>query len=111
MAGNQLRMAGNVSRHLLTTRRTFTTSIARFEANLPTTKKQDPSAVVPEDSLNSANSAQPVKQAPNRVGIWSRSQQPRTKAMTGPRFEQTDFDHQVTNLQGKIKDIGWAWLT
>ncbi|KAI5211689.1 hypothetical protein AUEXF2481DRAFT_29737 [Aureobasidium subglaciale EXF-2481] len=27
-------------------------------------------------------------QAPNRQGVWSRSQQPREKAMVGPRFEQ-----------------------
>ncbi|KAK0722764.1 zinc-finger domain-containing protein [Lasiosphaeria miniovina] len=35
-----------------------------------------------------------VQQAPNRTEIWSRSQQPRSQAMTGPRFEQTDFDLQ-----------------
>ena len=34
-------------------------------------------------------------QAPNRAGIWSRSQQPREVAMTGPRFEQTIMDAQV----------------
>ncbi|KAF2646877.1 hypothetical protein P280DRAFT_465030 [Massarina eburnea CBS 473.64] len=33
-------------------------------------------------------------QAPNRKGIWSRSQQPREKAMTGPRFEQSIFEDQ-----------------
>lgn len=36
-----------------------------------------------------------VTQAPNRTGIWSRSQQPRSTAMAGPRFEQTDFSLQV----------------
>jgi NADH dehydrogenase (ubiquinone) Fe-S protein 6 len=36
-----------------------------------------------------------VMQAPNREGIWSRSQQPRAKAMLGPRFEQTIMDDQV----------------
>ncbi|KAI0480515.1 hypothetical protein GGR56DRAFT_626401 [Xylariaceae sp. FL0804] len=35
-----------------------------------------------------------VMQAPNRLAIWSRSQRPRGQAMTGPRFEQTDFDLQ-----------------
>ncbi|KAH7413030.1 hypothetical protein BKA64DRAFT_731227 [Cadophora sp. MPI-SDFR-AT-0126] len=30
-----------------------------------------------------------VQQAPNRAEIWSRSQNPRAKAMSGPRFEQT----------------------
>ncbi|KAF2203785.1 NADH-ubiquinone oxidoreductase [Delitschia confertaspora ATCC 74209] len=33
-------------------------------------------------------------QAPNRKGIWSRSQQPREVAMSGPRFEQTIFADQ-----------------
>ncbi|KAK4123330.1 NADH:ubiquinone oxidoreductase 18.4kD subunit, partial [Parathielavia appendiculata] len=32
-----------------------------------------------------------VLQAPNRAEVWSRSQRPRSVAMTGPRFEQTDF--------------------
>lgn len=36
-----------------------------------------------------------VMQAPNRSGIWSRSQQPRAKAMVGPRFEQTIMEDQV----------------
>lgn len=34
-------------------------------------------------------------QAPNRSGIWSRSQQPREVAMANPRFEQTIIDLQV----------------
>jgi len=34
-------------------------------------------------------------QAPNRAGIWSRSQQPRATAMMGPRFEQTVMEDQV----------------
>ncbi|KAK3051048.1 hypothetical protein LTR09_007797 [Extremus antarcticus] len=33
-------------------------------------------------------------QAPNRAGIWSRSQQPRATAMMGPRFEQTVMEDQ-----------------
>lgn len=36
-----------------------------------------------------------VAQAPNRQGVWSRSQQPREKAMVGPRFEQTIMEDQV----------------
>ncbi|KAF2021270.1 NADH-ubiquinone oxidoreductase [Aaosphaeria arxii CBS 175.79] len=35
-----------------------------------------------------------VQQAPNRHGIWTRNQQPREVAMTGPRFEQTTFADQ-----------------
>jgi NADH dehydrogenase (ubiquinone) Fe-S protein 6 len=36
-----------------------------------------------------------VMQAPNRAGIWSRSQNPRASAMSGPRFEQTIMEYQV----------------
>lgn len=36
-----------------------------------------------------------VMQAPNREGKWSRSQNPREKAMSGPRFEQTIMEAQV----------------
>ena len=36
-----------------------------------------------------------VMQAPNRANVWSRSQQPRAKAMVGPRFEQTIMEDQV----------------
>jgi NADH dehydrogenase (ubiquinone) Fe-S protein 6 len=40
-------------------------------------------------------------QSPNRKGIWSRSQQPRERAMVGPRFEQTIMADQV---RAGIKD-------
>ena len=36
-----------------------------------------------------------VQQAPNRQGIWSRSQSPREVAMSGPRFEQSIMEDQV----------------
>lgn len=36
-----------------------------------------------------------TQQAPNRVGVWSRSQNPRAVAMSGPRFEQTLMEFQV----------------
>ena len=39
--------------------------------------------------------AQRVMQAPNREKPWSRSQQPRERAMSGPRFEQTIMEFQV----------------
>lgn len=39
-----------------------------------------------------------VIQAPNRATIWSRSQNPRREAMTGPRFEQTLFEFQPAPL-------------
>lgn len=36
-----------------------------------------------------------VAQSPNRATIWSRSQNPRAKAMSGPRFEQAIMEDQV----------------
>ncbi|QIX02119.1 hypothetical protein AMS68_007636 [Peltaster fructicola] len=39
-----------------------------------------------------------LQQAPNRATIWSRSQQPRAKAMVGPRFEQTIMEDQPRPL-------------
>lgn len=54
-------------------------------------------------------------QAPNRKGIWSRSQAPREKAMVGPRFEQTIMEDQVRTAgcgkKRRARDIGlflWA---
>ena len=41
---------------------------------------------------------QRVMQAPNREGVWSRSQQPRERAMSGPRFEQTIMEYQVCSI-------------
>lgn len=41
-----------------------------------------------------------TQQAPNRVGVWAKGQRPRAEAMTGPRFEQTDFAVQVSCFCG-----------
>ena len=38
-------------------------------------------------------------QAPNRATTWARSQQPREAAMTGPRFEQTIMELQVSGFK------------
>ena len=48
---------------------------------------------MPEDSER-----QRVMQAPNKGGVWSRSQQPRERAMSGPRFEQTIMKYQVHSI-------------
>ena len=47
-----------------------------------------------------------VQQAPNRVSVWSRSQNPRTKAMSGPRFEQTIMEFQV---RGILTAVSTRW--
>ena len=44
------------------------------------------------------------QQAPNREGIWSRSQQPREVAMSGPRFEQSIIEDQV-----RLSRSHWGW--
>lgn len=44
-----------------------------------------------------------VTQAPNRETTWSRSQQPREKAMVGPRFEQTIMEMQVRFFLSTLK--------
>ena len=44
------------------------------------------------------------QQAPNREGIWSRSQQPREVAMSGPRFEQSIIEDQM-----RLSNMNWAW--
>lgn len=70
-----------------------------------TARQLDTKSVAPTPSTESpvpkTESQLPAElpQAPNREGIWSRSQRPRREAMTGPRFEQTDFDLQVRMLQ------------
>ena len=52
--------------------------------------EERPLQEMPEDSER-----QRVMQAPNRRDPWSRSQQPREIAMSGPRFEQTIMEYQV----------------
>lgn len=71
-----------------------------------TARQLDNKSVAPTPSTDSpvpkTESQLPAElpQAPNRKGIWSRSQRPRNEAMTGPRFEQTDFDLQVRMPRG-----------
>ena len=82
-------------------RAAFSTSSRRLvndakTAILENKAETTPEAKSEEDSTGLAeNEARGLMQAPNRKEIWSRSQRPRAKAMTGPRFEQTDFDLQV----------------
>ncbi|CAD6593428.1 MAG: hypothetical protein ASARMPRED_007511 [Alectoria sarmentosa] len=52
---------------------------------------------IPEDSER-----QRVMQAPNRKEVWSRSQQPRERAMSGPRFEQTIMEYQAHEHHRKL---------
>ncbi|KAL8945248.1 MAG: hypothetical protein Q9211_000207 [Gyalolechia sp. 1 TL-2023] len=51
--------------------------------------RDEPLQEMPEDSER-----QRQMQAPNRAEPWSRSQMPRERAMSGPRFEQTIMEYQ-----------------
>ncbi|KAI4175567.1 MAG: hypothetical protein LQ343_001558 [Gyalolechia ehrenbergii] len=51
--------------------------------------RDEPLQEMPEDSER-----QRQMQAPNRMEPWSRSQMPRERAMSGPRFEQTIMEYQ-----------------
>ncbi|KOS19220.1 Lactobacillus shifted protein [Escovopsis weberi] len=97
MASSQIRALRPLMRSLRAPQRAFTTSAPRFEASagVPASSKHEPAdaaAAVPEDQ------AKEPSQAPNRLSVWSRSQKPRSQAMTGPRFEQTDFSLQPQPL-------------
>ncbi|KAE8356691.1 zinc-finger domain-containing protein [Aspergillus coremiiformis] len=88
-------------------RASYTTTVPRLSANI---QANDPNAPQPPKPNVSATNATPVDaplregveagersrqlQAPNRARTWAASQQPREKAMTGPRFEQTDMEMQ-----------------
>lgn len=60
---------------------------------VPTLAKGNIDAALQE--LEEAGEEARTLQAPNRSMTWSRSQQPRSQAMVGPRFEQTIMQDQV----------------
>ncbi|KAF4614290.1 hypothetical protein G7Y89_g15446 [Cudoniella acicularis] len=77
------------------------------EINDPNPPKEVPNASktneLPIESSHSSEALQEnvqdsekrrAMQAPNRTAIWSRSQKPRARAMSGPRFEQTIMEDQ-----------------
>ncbi|KAF2718947.1 hypothetical protein K431DRAFT_229692 [Polychaeton citri CBS 116435] len=63
---------------------------------LPTSKEGSGSGYL-QETVEEAEAIRSM-QAPNRKDIWSRSQQPREKAMVGPRFEQTIMADQPRPL-------------
>lgn len=99
--------------------RSFSTCTARFES-LPTKEqvatpykargefvrpKVEGSAIVSNVETPVAKPSNPeslkeygMEQAPNRAGIWSESQRPKSEAMKGPRFEQMDPRFQPQSL-------------
>lgn len=100
MSASRLRAIQPFSRQLAFSRRAFSIS-ARQSESKASHPKPEPQTKAPAVTADATPQVAPgavqkeVLQAPNRAGIWSRSQRPRSEAMTGPRFEQTDFDLQV----------------
>lgn len=97
----------------------YSSTAARFfpentiPANDPTPRQPKPNVsatnATPTDSVGAGDFALQESteagersrqlQAPNRASTWAKSQQPRAQAMTGPRFEQTIMEVQVSNPQ------------
>ncbi|RYP81930.1 hypothetical protein DL769_001774 [Monosporascus sp. CRB-8-3] len=95
-----LRKALQLPQRTCAAQRTLTASARLYDAKTPIRKGETtPELKGEEDSLGLAeNSERGLSQAPNRNGIWSRSQKPRAVAMSGPRFEQTDFSLQPQSM-------------
>ncbi|OAA39487.1 NADH:ubiquinone oxidoreductase 18.4kD subunit [Beauveria brongniartii RCEF 3172] len=93
MAAPQLRIFGGLARSMRVSRRAFSVSARQLESTVPTTRDEFKTPTKTGDSV-----AVEIGQAPNRVEVWSRNQKPRATAMTGPRFEQTDFELQPQPL-------------
>mgnify|MGYP004504283487 CR=1 FL=1 len=64
------------------------------ETNATATSSEGSFDKVLQESVEKAETLR-KQQAPNYQGIWSRSQQPREIAMSGPRFEQSIIEDQV----------------
>ncbi|PFH59624.1 hypothetical protein XA68_12086 [Ophiocordyceps unilateralis] len=92
MADFRLRPIGLLARSLRAPQRTLSNSHHLFEAATPV--KPSTETAIEHARTKELDQPKELGQAPNRVGIWSRSQKPRTTAMTGPRFEQTDMSLQ-----------------
>ncbi|KAH6849939.1 hypothetical protein B0I37DRAFT_352482 [Chaetomium sp. MPI-CAGE-AT-0009] len=74
---------------------TFSTTARRFqEAPAPPAASTTTTTAPAPQVAEGAAPTTAVAQSPNRADVWSRTQQPRAAAMTGPRFEQTDFELQ-----------------
>ncbi|KAK3368108.1 hypothetical protein B0H63DRAFT_487700 [Podospora didyma] len=83
--------ARGLARQCTLTQRTFAATARQLDS---TTTPPLPASTESVTTPAEAPTTTAVQQAPNRTEIWSRSQQPRSKAMMGPRFEQTDFELQ-----------------
>ena len=110
----------------LSTLRAYSTHLKEVTASDPSPAKPAPNVSktneTPSTSIGAhddpliekVDEAEKVRsmQAPNRQGIWSRSQKPREQAMVGPRFEQMIMKDQVRRFamkRGPWVDLGLEW--
>jgi hypothetical protein len=85
------------------TNRGYSTSLKESPADAQKTKDAAATTANGQDAAlteTPADAAAEMRamQAPNRQGTWTRSQQAREKAMSGPRFEQMVMEDQVRPL-------------
>ncbi|KAK4190447.1 hypothetical protein QBC35DRAFT_490390 [Podospora australis] len=97
-SASRLRVAV-ASRQLFATKKRAFTASARFLDSAPPPTPAAGEVAPPAEGQTTSVAGGPAPtavttQAPNRSEVWSRSQNPRSNAMTGPRFEQTDFELQ-----------------
>lgn len=101
-------------------RATYTSTVPRLSENTIPTNNPNPQK--PVTSISETNAREPASmqetveqaqkqlsmQAPNRATTWAKNQQERSKAMAGPRFEQTIIDFQVSQLiMGVFRGCIW----
>ena len=79
-----------------TTLRPSTATNATETNAIPTSPTHGQDRALVEDPVEGEQMR--VQQAPNRLQTWSRSQRPRSDAMTGPRFEQMIVETQACRL-------------
>ncbi|RQM06082.1 hypothetical protein DH86_00002401 [Scytalidium sp. 3C] len=80
------------------TKRAFTASANGLQQNVSKTNEVPTPAPLQDKALQeSVDEGEKFRlmQEPNRAGTWSRNQQPRAVAMSGPRFEQTIMQAQA----------------
>ncbi|KAJ2906230.1 hypothetical protein MKZ38_002655 [Zalerion maritima] len=90
----RLQAARGLARQLRASQRVFSVSARQWEEAASPTKTTKTTASTSQPAVVEVEEHADVPQAPNRSEVWAKGQQPRSQAMTGPRFEQTDFDLQ-----------------
>lgn len=100
-AGRQRVLFRSLKAAQASTKRAFTASANGLQQNVSKTNEVPTPAPLQDKALQeSVDEGEKFRlmQEPNRAGTWSRNQQPRAVAMSGPRFEQTIMQAQVCYL-------------